>query len=98
MLPEILLSQPNQDFVILYFQWIDGKSGSWIVRRLARLRIKLPAMPGTDYFTSFDDALSQGASAVKAYVVHRSDMAIHVSYADGLTGASKLLGFSLGWQ
>src|SRR5271155_2787280 len=59
---------------------------------LARLRVPLPAMPGTNNFASRDYALAERAAAMQADVIHGADFAVYVGDADGLAAAGEFFG------
>src|SRR4029077_4670442 len=58
--------------------------------------VPLPAVPGTNHFISFDQALPQGAASVQADVVHGRDSSVHVGYAYYSVTQGKFFGFALG--
>src|ERR1035441_9404482 len=82
----------DQHIPALNFQGVHGHLSP---RRtgLARLRVQLPAMPGTNNFPSSNHALTERASAMQANVIHGADFAVHVGHADGLVATGKFFGF-----
>ena len=87
-------SDQNHDLSVPYFQGIDLQFRFRILHRLTGLGIKLPAMPGTDYFVALDEPLSERAPAVQTYVVHGGDLPMNVGHADGPAGAGEFSHFS----
>lgn len=86
----------NLDFdehvAVFDFQRIHGNFRVRVVSGFPCLWIPGPGVPGADHFAILDHALAYRATAMKAYIVHRGEDAIHVGHADGLVAAWELLG------
>ncbi len=83
----------NRDIAIFNLERINNDFCSSIVRRFSSLRIKCPAVPGTDDFTALDHSLPQWATAVEADVVHGSDGAVGICNADCFFTAEEFFSF-----
>src|SRR5579883_143340 len=95
--PEVAaLWQFHQHVIPFNLDWIHLHAHAYILIRCTCLRIKSPAMPGTDYLAIQHYALTKWAAPVTAHIFHCRVAAIDLGNADRRAVHFELLGFAIG--